>query len=235
MTISNAKLPVPVIAADVGNARIKLGLFAGDYAAGLPEPLQTLPLLGDEPELDQIEPWLEGNVSGTRRVPDPLPAHGVCGIQWWIASVNRPAATRLIDWLKRHRPTDRVTLLAAGDLPLEVRLERPDMVGIDRLVDAVAVNRLRDAGRPAVDRRRRHGHHSRSGVGRRGLFGRGHPARHSDGSQGTQPLHRPAASGRRIGTGRAAARLGNGNGSSHCGRVVLGRRRRDPAIDRTTP
>ena len=41
-------------------------------------------------------------------------------------------------------------MLAAGDLPLEVRLERPDMVGIDRLVDAVAVNRLRDAGRPAV-------------------------------------------------------------------------------------
>ena len=69
---------------------------------------------------------------------------------WWIASVNRPAATRLIDWLNEHRPADRVTLLAAGDLPLEVRLERPDMVGIDRLVDAVAVNRLRDADRPAV-------------------------------------------------------------------------------------
>ena len=43
---------------------------------------------------------------------------------------------------------DRITLLAAGDLPLEVRLERPDMVGIDRLVDAVAANRLR-APRPA--------------------------------------------------------------------------------------
>ena len=71
-------------------------------------------------------------------------------LAWWIASVNRPAATRLIDWLGQHRPDDRITLLAAGDLPLEVRLERPDMVGIDRLVDAVAVNRLRDAGRPAV-------------------------------------------------------------------------------------
>jgi len=71
-------------------------------------------------------------------------------LTWWIASVNRPAATRLIDWLHEHRPTDRVVLLASGDLPLVVRLERPDMVGIDRLVDAVAVNRLRDPRRPAV-------------------------------------------------------------------------------------
>jgi len=136
------------IAADVGNARIKLGLFAGDCAVGLPEPVQTMALVGDEPELDQIETWLECR----RHTPCavPLPAHGVCGLHWWLASVNRPAATRLIDWLKRRRPADRITLLAAGDLPLEVRLERPDMVGIDRLVDAVAVNRLRDAGRAAV-------------------------------------------------------------------------------------
>ena len=42
-----------------------------------------------------------------------------------------------------------MTLLSAADLPLAVRLDRPDMVGIDRLVDAVAVNRLRD-GRAAV-------------------------------------------------------------------------------------
>jgi type III pantothenate kinase len=43
-----------------------------------------------------------------------------------------------------------VTLLSSADLPLVVRLERPDMVGIDRLVDAVAVNRLREPDRPAV-------------------------------------------------------------------------------------
>ena len=47
----------PFVAVDIGNARIKLGLFRR-CAAGLPEPLQTLPLLGKEPELDQIEPWL---------------------------------------------------------------------------------------------------------------------------------------------------------------------------------
>jgi type III pantothenate kinase len=64
--------------------------------------------------------------------------------------VNRPAATRLIDWLRSNRPQDRVALLAAGDLPLAVELPRPDMVGVDRLLDAVAANVLRPANRPAV-------------------------------------------------------------------------------------
>jgi len=124
------------IAVDIGNARIKLGLFSGGCAAGIPEPIRVLPLLGVAPVLDEIAPWLADKANAD--------------LAWWIASVNRPAATRLIDWLGEHRPKDRITLLAAGDLPLSVRLERPDMVGIDRLVDAVAVNRLRDANRPAT-------------------------------------------------------------------------------------
>lgn len=124
------------IAVDIGNARIKLGLFGGDCATGIPEPIRVLPLLGDAPELDEITTWLADKAQSN--------------LAWWIASVNRPAATRLIDWLGDHRPKDRITLLAAGDLPLSVRLERPDMVGIDRLVDAVAVNRLRNANWPAV-------------------------------------------------------------------------------------
>ncbi len=149
-----------LIAVDIGNARIKLGLFTGGCAAGLPEPIKTLPLLGDSPELDEITPWL-ADISrhGGADIPVCPAKSGPQGRQeclphlthqWWIASVNRPAATRLIDWLGERRPADRITLLASGDLPLEVRLERPDMVGIDRLIDAVAVNRLRQAGRPAV-------------------------------------------------------------------------------------
>ena len=64
--------------------------------------------------------------------------------------MNRPAATRLLDWLRSNRPQDRVALLAAGDLPLAVELPRPDMVGVDRLLDAVAANVLRPADRAAV-------------------------------------------------------------------------------------
>ncbi|MEN6406475.1 MAG: type III pantothenate kinase [Thermoguttaceae bacterium] len=124
------------VAVDVGNARIKLGLFAGDCVKGLPSPLRTLSFFGDAPALDEVANWLAEAADEK--------------LAWWIASVNRPAASRWIDWLHDHRPADRVSLLASGDLPLEVQVERPDMVGVDRLVDAVAVNRLRTAGRAAV-------------------------------------------------------------------------------------
>lgn len=142
------------IAADVGNARIKLGLYdhnatgeKGDCPY-LPEPLLALPLAeektkenGEDARLssypfEQIEPWL-ADVSGS-------------SLKWYIASVNRPAATQLIEWLREHRPADRVALLAVDDLPLTVRLPRPDMVGIDRLVDAVAVNHLRQPTKAAA-------------------------------------------------------------------------------------
>ncbi len=133
-----------LIAVDVGNARIKLGLFAARCAAGsaasaraaLPDPARTLSLDGDAPDLREMAVWLA--------------ADGDRPLSWWIASVHRAATTRLIDWLRAHRPDDRIILLAADDLPLTVRLERPDMVGVDRLVDAVAANRLRAANRPAV-------------------------------------------------------------------------------------
>ena len=127
-----------LIAVDVGNARIKLGLFdRGGCAAGLPEPRQILRLTGRAPEFDRLASWLKelGNEG-------PL--------AWQLGSVNRPAGTRMIDWLRDRRPDDPVTLLGASDLPLVVKVPRPDMVGVDRLADAVAANRLRAPGRAAV-------------------------------------------------------------------------------------
>ncbi len=127
---------LPLIAADIGNNRIKLGLFQTDPGEQLPEPICWFGVADAEPDLDRIAGWLSGAVPP--------------GISWWIGSVNRPTTTRLLDWLRTARPEDRLTLLAAGDLPLQVALERPDMVGIDRLLDAVAVNHLRDPQRPAI-------------------------------------------------------------------------------------
>ncbi len=128
--------PFPLIAADVGNHRIKLGLFERDPGEERPTPASWLAIADRDPDLDPIGKWL----------PDTAPQR----LSWWISSVNRPATTRLIDWVRSARPQDGITLLAAGDLPLVVAVERPDMVGLDRLVDAVAVNHLRRPGRPAI-------------------------------------------------------------------------------------
>ncbi len=125
------------LAVDVGNARSKLGLFAGELGDALPCPQHTLHLTDEASECQRIGPWLQEAAIEAE-------------LTWWIGSVSRPAATRLVDWLREHRPSDRVTMLASGDLPIAVDLPRPDMAGVDRLLGAVAANRLRQANRPAV-------------------------------------------------------------------------------------
>ena len=127
---------LPLVAVDIGNARMKFGFFEACDARGLPEPVGSLQVFDTEQDLDVVARWLASLSEGR--------------VGWWIGSVNRPTTTRLVEWLREARPEDRVTLLASGDLPLGVGLERPDMVGIDRLLDAVAANRLRQSGRPAI-------------------------------------------------------------------------------------
>ncbi len=150
----------PLIAVDVGNSRIKLGLFRQTVAIGLPEPEATLHLTGRLPEFDQLDAWLAAlvvppghhvpMVGGKPPEGGTTSAGNIGPLRWHIGSVNRPAASRLIDWLRDHRPDDEIVLLTSGDLPLVVKLPRPDMVGVDRLLDALAANRLRTPGRPAV-------------------------------------------------------------------------------------
>ena len=136
----------PLIAVDVGNSRIKLGLFRTAEAAGLPEPVSTLHLDGRFASFEQLAEWMAAfSPDACAGIPAPN-----APFRWHIGSVNRPAASRLIDWLRDHRCDDEIMLLTSGDLPLTVRLPRPDMVGVDRLLDALAANRLRTPGRKAV-------------------------------------------------------------------------------------
>ena len=217
-----------MIAVDVGNARIKFGWFPCSegkrgQSPGLPEPEATLRLDGRTPDFAPLAAWIEelsakaavdpGGQSHFREdASRPCPKIGTfpsVPLAWYIGSVNRPSATRLLDWLRSRRPQDRLTLLAAGDLPLEVRLPRPDMVGVDRLLDALAANVLRQPGRPGRSHRRGHGGHGRSGVGGRGLSGRGDSAGHCHVGPRLARVHRSAAAGGLLRVGRAAAGLGH--------------------------
>jgi type III pantothenate kinase len=130
----------PLIAVDVGNSRIKFGRFdsvdpSPKSAAQLPAPGDTLDLGPEAEQLDQLDRWL-----GADRLRN---------FSWWIGSVQRTVASQLVDWLRR-RGVEHITLLAAVDLPIQADVPRPDMVGIDRLLGAVAANRLRAENRPAV-------------------------------------------------------------------------------------
>jgi type III pantothenate kinase len=126
----------PLVAVDIGNSSIKLGLFeAYCDAAGLPEPARIARLATSAWENDLVE-WI-----------GMLPA-GAC--QWRVASVVRNAPVEITALVAARRPRDTMRELKAGDLPLEVRLVAPERVGIDRLLAAVGANRAREADRAAI-------------------------------------------------------------------------------------
>lgn len=125
-----------MVAVDIGNTRLKLGLFqpqAGGGPHALPQPERTLDATVDD--LDAVAQWCR-----PWRVEE---------LSWWVGSVQRAFTTRLLAWLRQGRET-QVTLLSCRDLDLQTALPRPDMAGIDRLLAAVAANYLRPVNRDAV-------------------------------------------------------------------------------------
>jgi len=119
----------PDIVVDVGNTAIKWGHCAG----GTVSEAAWLPPDNPDAWAKQAALWNLSGASGT----------------WVVTSVNPSYCTRLITWIEQQGGTVRL-LAEARELPLRVSLEKPDHVGIDRLLDAVAANGLRPPGRPAV-------------------------------------------------------------------------------------
>ena len=100
---------LPLVAVDVGNSRVKLGLFTSVDASPLPVPASTLDISPQPEELDRIR---------TGSIRSRSTTHA-----WWIGSVQREVAGRLVAWLREEVAT-RITMLSADDLPLDVSLAR---------------------------------------------------------------------------------------------------------------
>jgi type III pantothenate kinase len=123
---------VRLLAVDIGNHQIKLGLFASD-SGGLPQPAQTWQVPTRQRDFDRLASLL------------PLDS-----LTWRTATVHRQAERELAAWVQSRRPGDGYRLLRNDDLPLAIHVEQPQRVGTDRLLAAVAVNRLRAPNRPAI-------------------------------------------------------------------------------------
>jgi type III pantothenate kinase len=121
-------MSVPNIVVDVGNARIKWGRCAADRIA------ESAALPAEAPDLwqEQLADW------------------GLTGpLRWVVTGVHPPRREVFAEWARLRG--DTVEVLDHPDrLPLRVLLARPDHVGIDRLLDAVAANSRRRPGAPAV-------------------------------------------------------------------------------------
>jgi type III pantothenate kinase len=123
------------VAVDIGNTRIKWGLC--DRSA--PRIVHTVSL-ADDPDAwaAQRFAWQRERLLAADR-----PA------VWVLASVQPHRCERLRLWLAAQG--ERVEQLqAAAQLPLTVALERPDHVGIDRLLNGVAARGVLRPGEPSI-------------------------------------------------------------------------------------
>jgi type III pantothenate kinase len=125
---------LPLIAVDIGNSSTKLGwAFERESAGALPLPAQTYSFATGQPPQPEL----------LARLPRS-PA------RWAIISVHREGSRLLGQWLAENRPRDEVRHLTYRDMPIEIRVEAPERVGLDRLAAAVAANSLRRPGRAAI-------------------------------------------------------------------------------------
>jgi type III pantothenate kinase len=122
-----------LIAVDVGNSSMHFGLFRGGPAADLPVPSLWTRLDMTAEAFPSLLAWLP---------PESPP--------WVVASVNRQGTERLFDWIAQHRPDVKYRLLDYTHLPLKLGIDHPQTAGLDRLAAVVAVNGLREPGRPAI-------------------------------------------------------------------------------------
>ena len=131
-----------LMAVDIGNSWIKLGWFeslegiAATMEAGsapLPQPIWT-----------ERYPTAE---SPPQSLLNRLPA---TALQWHLSSVHREGTRQLQQWVASQRHGDEVQVLTCRDLPIELHVESPERVGLDRLAAAVAANALREPSHAAI-------------------------------------------------------------------------------------
>ena len=127
------------LAIDVGNTHVKLGLFAWSNSrprGELPLCVERISLLADE------------------SVPWELLARWCSDSTEWLPTVIAGSNPNGVEQLKTAWPSSLGavprTISNTSDFPFPIRVDEPRRVGIDRLLNAVAVNELRRADRPAV-------------------------------------------------------------------------------------
>jgi type III pantothenate kinase len=145
---------VSLLAVEVGSSRVKLGWFPAGAACASEKPAGNLPIaapaLPEPAEVFRIEhrrderQWI-AEVED-RLAELALPSDVVCV----LAAVHQRAAGTLRSAVLDHHPWARIETLTRADIAIEVNVKEPARVGIDRLLNALAVNRVRPAGRPAI-------------------------------------------------------------------------------------
>lgn len=137
---------------DVGSSRIKAGWYALAEECPLDSSTPQFPIAAAPlapPDHSCVVAHRERDLSAwtgdLRHWLERLPA----AVDVWLATVHPTIADRVDETLANAgRATSR--RIAVEHVPLAVRVEQPARVGVDRLLNAVAVNQIRAAMTPAI-------------------------------------------------------------------------------------
>ncbi len=140
--------PSGLLAIDVGNSRVKLGWFPGvESDCATAAQAGVLPIAA--PSLPEPAETLAGTIEELRdgALVDWLPTLGeLTNSRVALASVSRPTDAVLAELLG-DLP---ITHLASETAPIELRVDEPAKIGVDRVMAAIAAARLRHPGKPCI-------------------------------------------------------------------------------------
>lgn len=125
-----------ILAIDVGNSRAKFGIWLTERPTGeAADFLTAVPLAKDVDLPRKVKGWLQSVDTDVDRLV--------------IAGSNpQPVHVLLNSWLKREF---RMTHIQSyHQIPLEMDVQRPETVGIDRLLTAVAVRARQEVAAPVI-------------------------------------------------------------------------------------
>jgi type III pantothenate kinase len=127
------------LAIDVGNSRIKFGLFKAETPHDTPGT-DCVDVISTS--LDEQPPWSEL----VARIDESLDAPVNCV----VAGSNQAGVSQVIsNWPADH--LQRPQIISDGlQFPLEINVDQPDRVGLDRLLNAIAANAIRSNDWPTI-------------------------------------------------------------------------------------
>jgi pantothenate kinase type III len=143
-----------ILAIEVGSSRVKLGWFPAAGACASEKPAGNLPiaapLLPEPSEVFWIDHrhdehlWLREVES---HLADLSPTSETICV---IAAVHRAVAATLQERALAKHEWARIVPLAHDDIPVQANVKEPSRVGMDRLLNALAANRVRHPDRSAI-------------------------------------------------------------------------------------
>lgn len=128
-------MPTKLNVIDVGNSTIRFGEFSS-FSNTIPLPQSTLEI--PSRPVEKLAAEFESLHNQT------------AADHWFGVSVFREANEKLTEWLTTSRPSEPIKWLTANDFPIDLDVQYPEKLGLDRIAAGLAAARMKAASNAAI-------------------------------------------------------------------------------------